>query len=136
MLEKYGWEGISTGLRLQRGHLARMVQRLDALDQNYLKMWLDFIHKAMYSRGVLDDKTRLLVMVGNCLAMDEEIQGENHMRCALFLGATPREIFEVILQTTLYIGMPKCIKRIWVLERILQEHGRLGEITETQLPLW
>jgi alkylhydroperoxidase/carboxymuconolactone decarboxylase family protein YurZ len=135
LMKKYGWQGISAGLRLQPTHHAAAVERLDGLDQNFLKHWLDFIYAGMYVRGVLDDKTRILCVVGVCVALDETVQGENHQRAALMLGATPREVLEVILQSTVYCGMPRSLRASAILERILKEQGRLAELTETQLPL-
>lgn len=135
LLKKYGWHGISAGLRLQPTHHAEGVTRLDRIDQNFLKRWLDFIHAGMYVRGVIDDKTRMLCVVGVCIALDESAQGENHMRAALSFGATPREVQEVAVQSTQYWGMPRCLRAMALLERILQELGREAELTQTQLPL-
>ena len=133
-MKKYGWEGISTGLRVQPTHHAQWVERLDRLDPHFLKLWLDFCY-GMYARRVLDDRTRVLVMVGECTVMGEFAQAENHMRCALLLGATPREVLEVLLQSTIYAGMPSPLHGVVLFERILEEQGRISEITETQLPL-
>ncbi|MBI3919137.1 MAG: carboxymuconolactone decarboxylase family protein [Betaproteobacteria bacterium] len=135
LMRKYGWHGISAGLRLQPTHHAQTVQRLDRIDQNFLKLWLDFIYGGMYVRGVLDDKTRILCVVGVCVALDEVVQGENHLRAALTFGATPREVLEVVLQTTIYAGMPRCLRAAAILEHILEEQGRIAELTDTQLPL-
>ena len=110
-------------------------QRLDRIDQHFLKLWLDFIYAGMYVRGVLDDKTRMLCVVGVCVVLDEMIQGENHQRAALTFGATPREVLEVVLQSTIYAGMPRCLRAAGILERILEEQGRIAELTETQLSL-
>ncbi len=135
MMQKYGWHGISAGIRLQPTHHAETVVQFDRLDQNYLKLWLDFIYAGMYVRGILDDKTRLLCMVGVCAVLDEQIQGENHQRAALMLGATPREILEVLLHSTIYAGMPRSLRAVRQLDRILNEVGRAKEVYGTQLPL-
>ncbi len=135
MLKKYGWHGISAGLRLQPTHHAETVTRLDRVDQNFLKFWLDFIYAGIYVRGVLDDKTRLLCVVGVCIALDEMAQGENHVRAALLFGATAREVQEVAVQSTQYWGMPRCMRAMVTLERALKEQGREAELTDTQLPL-
>ena len=135
MLKKYGWRGISAGLRLQPTHHAETVTRLDRVDQNFLKHWLDFIYAGMYVRGVLDDKTRMLCVVGVCIALDEMAQGENHVRAALLFGATAREVQEVAVQSTQYWGMPRCMRAMVTLERALKEQGREAELTGTQLPL-
>jgi alkylhydroperoxidase/carboxymuconolactone decarboxylase family protein YurZ len=135
MMKKYGWQGISAGLRLQPTHHAETVTQFDRIDQNYLKLWLDFIYAGMYVRGVLDDKTRILCVVGACVVLDETVQGENHLRAALLLGATPREIIEVIFHSTIYGGMPRSLRAARQFDRILTELGRTAELTETQLPL-
>ena len=135
MLEKYGWHGISAGLRLQPTHHPEAIMRMDRSDQNFLKYWLDFIYGGMYVRGVLDDKTRILCVVGICTALDEMTQGENHVRAALALGATPREVQEVAVQSTQYWGMPRSLRTMAILERVLKAQGRMAELTDTQLPL-
>jgi len=135
MMQKYGWEGISTGIRLQPTHHAETVIQFDRLDQNYLKLWLDFIYAGMYVRGILDDKTRLLCMVGTCAVLDEQIQGENHQRAALMLGATPREVLEVLWHSTIYAGMPRSLRAVRQFDRILNEVGQAKEAYNTQLPL-
>ncbi|HEV7803048.1 MAG TPA: carboxymuconolactone decarboxylase family protein, partial [Burkholderiales bacterium] len=108
---------------------------LDRVDPQFNKLWLDYIYVGMYSRGVLDDRTRILCVVGELFVLGEFHQAENHIRNALQHGASPREVLEVILQSTLYAGMPRFVRFIGILERILEEQGRLGEITETRLPL-
>ncbi len=135
MLEKYGWHGISAGLRLQPTHHPEAIIRMNRTDQNFLKYWLDFIYGGMYVRGVLDDKTRILCVVGICTALDEMVQGENHVRAALALGATPREVQEVAVQSTQYWGMPRSLRTMAILERVLREQGRMAELTDTQLPM-
>ena len=51
-----------------------------------------YIYGGMYSRLIVDDKTRLLCMVGNCAAIGEAVQGKAHMKGAMRNGATPREV--------------------------------------------
>jgi alkylhydroperoxidase/carboxymuconolactone decarboxylase family protein YurZ len=108
---------------------------LNRFDPHFLKIWWDFIYGGMYRRGVLDDKTRTLVMIGNCVAVDEMIQTENHINGALDLGATPREILEVLFQSTAYVGMPRPLKGVDILERILERQGRICELNETATPI-
>ena len=129
LLEKYGWQGISTGLRLRPRHHINLVATLDALDPDYLQTWLDAIYGGMYVRGVLDDRTRIICVVGNTLAAGEQHQSRRHMRSALRSGATPKELLELIFQTTGLFGhthlMPAAIDD---LVRIADEEGRLEEL--------
>jgi alkylhydroperoxidase/carboxymuconolactone decarboxylase family protein YurZ len=135
MLRTFGWEGLSTGFRLQPSHHHKTVEQLERVDQHFLKLWLDFIYAGMYARRILDDRTRILCVIGELFVMGEFVQIENHIRNALTHGATPREVLEVILQSTIYAGMPRFVRVVALLQRILEEDGRLNELTETQLPL-
>jgi alkylhydroperoxidase/carboxymuconolactone decarboxylase family protein YurZ len=82
----------------------------------------------MYSRGIVDDKTRLLCMIGDCLAVGESTQARGHMRGALRNGASPREIMEVIYQTCVNFGMPPMLHALEAFVAIMAEDGRLAEI--------
>ena len=135
LMQRFGWEGISTGLRLQPSHHHKTVEQLERVDRHFLKLWLDWIYAGMYVRGILDDKTRILCVIGELMVMGEFIQAENHIRNALTHGATPREVLEVVLQSTVYIGMPRFVRVVALLERIFKELGVFEEITRTMLPL-
>jgi alkylhydroperoxidase/carboxymuconolactone decarboxylase family protein YurZ len=135
LLRKYGWKSLSPGLRLQPTHHISSVERMDRVDPHFNKLWLDYIYAGMYSRGVLDDRTRILCIVGELFVAGEFHQAENHIRNALQHGASPRDVLEVILQSTIYAGMPRFVRFVTLLERALEEQGRLHEITETRLPL-
>lgn len=127
-VEKYGWHSMSTRLRLQAHQGYETLTSFDRIDPHYLRLWLDFIYGNMYTRGILDDRTRLLMMVGICLAANEPVQLENHLRGALMQGASPREVLEVILHSTAIVGMPTTIMQRRMLEKVLAEEGRSGEL--------
>jgi alkylhydroperoxidase/carboxymuconolactone decarboxylase family protein YurZ len=43
-------------------------------------------------------------------------------------GATPREVLEVILNSTAIVGMPTTIMTRRMLEKVMEEDGRGGEL--------
>ena len=135
LMQRFGWEGLSSGLRLQPSHHHKTVGQLERVDPHFLKLWLDWIYAGMYVRGILDDATRILCVIGELMVMGEFIQAENHIRNALTHGASPREVMEVVLQSTVYVGMPRFVRAVALVERVLKELGRFDEITSTQLPL-
>jgi 4-carboxymuconolactone decarboxylase len=135
LVAKYGWHGIGSGLRLQPTHHPQTLTLLDQLDQNFCKLWLDWVYGGMYTRQVLDDKTRELVVIGELIVLGEAAQIQNHIRAALMLGVSPRQVLEVVLQSTVYVGMPSMTRNIRLLVGILEEQKRMEEITQTQLPL-
>jgi 4-carboxymuconolactone decarboxylase len=118
---KYGWPAISAMLSTQPTHKASGVQDMDKLDDGWTRLWVDFIYAGMYLRRVLDDQTRTLCMVGECLALQSQPQAENHMRNALILGCTPAEVLEVVFQTSQYVGMPRALWGREILAKIQRE---------------
>ena len=127
ILEKYGWKGVSTRIRTQNHQSNETINNYDRIDPHYLQLWFDFIYGEMYPRGVIDDRTRLLMMVGICLALNEPVQMENHIRGALLHGATAREVLEVIVHSTAYVGMPTTVQTVRVLDRVAKEENRVSE---------
>lgn len=128
ILKKYGWKGVSTRIRTQNHQSNETINNYDRIDPHYLQLWFDFIYGEMYPRGIIDDRTRLLMMVGICLALNEPVQLENHIRGALLLGAKPREVLEVIVNSTAYVGMPTTVQTVRVLDRIAKDEGRTSEL--------
>lgn len=133
LLEKYNRKAIETGIRLQGEFFLRVVHELDELDQEWTEVWLTWIYDHMYNRGVLDDKTRVLCIVGECVVSDEAVQLPNHIRSALRVGATPREVQEVILQAHIYAGMPKMIKAMRIYRDLMRDLGHL-DLTDPPFP--
>jgi alkylhydroperoxidase/carboxymuconolactone decarboxylase family protein YurZ len=127
--ELYGPYGLSNGLRLRPGHHINMVDVLDALDPEFLEIWLDAVYEGIYGRAVLDDRTRLLCVVGATLALGETHQSRRHMRAALREGAPPSELLEVIFHTTAFFGHPYVMPAAFDdLIRILDDEGRIDEL--------
>jgi len=135
-LERYGWHGISTGLRLRPGHHINLVATLDIVDPDFLQIWLDTVYQNMYSRGILDDGTRLLCTVGDCFAVGETHQATRHMRGALRAGVHPRELLEVIFQTCATFGHPYMLPiAVDDLINILIDENRLSDlVAPEQIP--
>ncbi|MCC7105942.1 MAG: carboxymuconolactone decarboxylase family protein [Chloroflexi bacterium] len=126
---KYNNKALETGRRLQGEFLLRVVEEFDELDPEWTEVWLTWIYEHMYNRGRLDDRTRVLVIIGECCVADEQVQLPNHIRSALRSGATVDEIKEVILQSHIYAGMPKMIKAMRAFRSIIKDLG-LADYTE------
>jgi alkylhydroperoxidase/carboxymuconolactone decarboxylase family protein YurZ len=128
LMAKHDWRGISTGLRLRPKHHLNILDYLDSLDENFADIWVNFCYRSMYSRWIVDDKTRLLCMVGDCMAVGETTQARAHIRGSMRAGAKPREVMEVILQSCQNFGMPTMLRGLGVFVKIMTEDGRLDEI--------
>jgi len=128
LMERHGWLAVGRGLTLRPRHHLNMLSLQDALDPAWADLWVKFCYQGMYSRGVVDDKTRLLCMVGDCVAVGEGTEARAHMRGAMRNGASPREVLEVILQSCINFGMPPMLHALRIFLRIMEEDGRLAEI--------
>lgn len=128
LIGKHGWHAVSRGLVMRPRHHLNILSWIDSIDSEMAGLWVKFCYGAMYSRFRLDDKTRLLCMVGDCLAVNEETNARGHMRGALRQGANPREVLEVIFQTCANFGMPPMLAALEVFVELMAEDNRLAEI--------
>lgn len=129
LLERHDWRGLSTGFRLRPGLHFNTISALDAVDSDFASLWQDALYRDMYARGVLDDRTRLLCIVGDCLAVGETYQVSRHMRGALRHGATPAEVFEVIFQSCAIVGHPHLMGiAVDDFVKVLEAEGRLADL--------
>jgi 4-carboxymuconolactone decarboxylase len=125
LAERYGELPIETGSRLQGEFFLRMLEEFDQLDEGWTQGWLDWIYGYLYNRGVLDDKTRVLTVIGECCVSSALVQLPNHIRTALRVGATQEEVLGVILHSAIYGGMPKMIEAMRVYRSLMRDLDRL-----------
>ena len=135
MMTAHDWRGVSTGIRLRPKHHLNMLSYLHDLDEEFADLWVNFTYRGIYGRGVLDDKTRVLCIVGNCFAVAEGIQIRSHMRGAMRAGATPREVLEVLFQSSAHFGMPTLMRSLAIFVKIMADDGRLAEIGNPPAPV-
>ena len=128
LMERHGWLAVGRGLTMRPRHHLNVLAWLDKMDPGFASLWVKFCYQGMYTRGIVDDKTRLLCMVGDCLAVGEATQAQGHMRGAMRQGASPREVMEVIFQTAANFGMPPMLHALQSFVDIMAEDGRLDEI--------
>jgi alkylhydroperoxidase/carboxymuconolactone decarboxylase family protein YurZ len=105
-LDRYGPLAVSNALLQRPGWALDVIERYDSVDREFTQLWLDAIYRRMYARDVLDQKTRLLCMIGGLLAIGETTQSQHHMRSALRCGARPEEILEIAFTGCLLFGHP------------------------------
>lgn len=135
LLDRHGWRGLSVGLRLRPRHHLNIVEYFNALDPDFTSIWLDFTYRGFYGRRLLDDRTRLLCMVGDCVALGEEVQGRSHMAGAMRAGAKPREILEIIFLSSFYFGQPAKVNFLRVFVELMADQGRLAEVGNPPPPV-
>ena len=125
LFEKYNNLGLETGVRLQGDYFLSRVEELDELDPSWTEAWLTWIYDHLYNRNVLDDKTRVLVVLGECCVLGAEMQIPNHIRSAMRAGATEKEVLEVILQSAVYGGIPRMMMAMKHFRAVMKDLGKL-----------
>ncbi len=128
LIDKHGWLAVGQGLTMRPHHHINILDWIDIMDSEFAGLWVKFCYGDMYSRGIVDNKTRLLCMVGDCLAVGEATNSKGHMRGAMRQGASPREVMEVIFQTSANFGMPPAWHALENFLEIMAQEGRLSEL--------
>jgi alkylhydroperoxidase/carboxymuconolactone decarboxylase family protein YurZ len=106
LIEKYGWKGMSIGMMMQPANFPGVMIRCDALDPDFAQAWIDVVHEGMYSRPILSQRDRTLIMIADTISVMELTQATHHMTNALRLGIPPRQVLEICFHSTVYAGMP------------------------------
>src|SRR5205085_6084175 len=96
---------------------------------------LDFGMAGLAQRRVLDERTRLLVPIGQFAMTHSERFLEEAIRAALAAKIAPREVLEVVLQCVVYGGNVVLEPALDVFVRVAEETGVLDEIRSSQMPL-
>jgi alkylhydroperoxidase/carboxymuconolactone decarboxylase family protein YurZ len=133
LMEKYGWRGVSTGIRYRGKTHLDILEGFDREDPDFGRLWMQFTYQGLYSRWVLDDKTRLLCTTGDCLALGAAAaaSAKDHMQEALEFGNSPQEVLDMIYMSGVFFGFPGMTAARMALLSILREEGRLGELSGT-----
>lgn len=106
LIEKYGWKGMSIGMMMQPANFPSVMMRCDELDPAFAQAWIDVVHEGMYSRPILSQRDRTLIMIADTISVMELTQATFHMTNALRLGIPPRQVLEICFHSTVYAGMP------------------------------
>src|SRR5256885_12717291 len=83
-----------------------------------------FFTGVLYSREVLSQKQRELCAVAALTALHRPNEVRAHLHAALNVGATRREVAEVIFQMGTYGGMPAVVDAVEAYARGLAGRGR------------
>jgi 4-carboxymuconolactone decarboxylase len=98
----------------------RWVARVDA---SWATIITGFVINGMYARGVLPTSTRELCAVAALTVLGRDSELEHHIRFALQSNPT-EQVREVILQMSVYGGVPVALEGMRIFEAVLAERPR------------
>jgi len=82
-----------------------------------------FFAGTLYSREVIPQRERELCAVASLTVLNRTHELRAHIHAALNVGATRREVGEVIMQQVTYGGMPVVVDGLRVYAQVLEERG-------------
>lgn len=82
-----------------------------------------FYTGTLYSRDVISQKQRELCAVASLTVLHRPKELRAHIHAALNVGASRREIAEVVFQQVTYGGMPVVVDALEVYAQVLTERG-------------
>lgn len=122
LIERYGWKGMSIGMMMQPANFPYVIAQCDALDPDFARAWIDVVHEGMYSRPILSQRDRTLIMIADTISVMELTQATHHMTNALRLGIPPRQVLEICFHSTVHCGMPK-LTAAFIFKDLCVKHG-------------
>lgn len=114
-------EGESATSRIWAEHEDRIRARLHALDPDLARYIEDFAYGEVFERGGLDLKTKELLAVVMLLALGSPDEIRTHLRGALRVGATERELRETLLFAAPFLGFPRVVGAFAQLKDVLSK---------------
>ena len=101
-------------------------------DPELAQQFSTFVTGRLYAREILTQRERELCAVGALTVLNFWDELRLHCIAALNVGASPKDVTEVIFQMATYGGVPCMINGLRTLKSVLQERGEWETRTERQ----
>ncbi|HZS25455.1 MAG TPA: 4-carboxymuconolactone decarboxylase [Gaiellaceae bacterium] len=114
------------GLEIRRAvlgdeHVDRSLERATELTFPFQELITRYAWGDVWSRPGLDRRTRSVVTMTALVALGRFDELELHIRGAMRNGLEPEEIAEVLLQCTIYCGVPAANSAFHAFERVFSD---------------
>jgi 4-carboxymuconolactone decarboxylase len=114
------------GMEEMRKHLGpeadHYVENIREISPEFAKVNVEFPFGELYTRGILDDKTRELCTIAALTVQGFAIpELKIHVKAALNCGASRVEIVEVITQMIAYCGFPGATNALMATKAVFAE---------------
>jgi 4-carboxymuconolactone decarboxylase len=98
-------------------HVDRAVERTDEFTEDFQELITKYAWGEVWTRPGLDRKTRSCITLAMLATLHHEDELAMHVRAALRNGLTRDEIKEVLLQVSIYAGVPAANRAFGVAQR-------------------
>jgi 4-carboxymuconolactone decarboxylase len=109
----------------------RVVESLSSTFPEFANYVLEYPFGDIYSRTGLGLREREIAVVAALCAMGNAApQLRVHIHAALHVGCTPREVVEVVMQTSVYAGFPAALNGLAAVKEVFGQQGIALPISE------
>ena len=102
-------------------------------DPEMLAILQKYIFGEVFTVGNLDMKTREMITVTSLAVQQTLPQLKAHINAALNAGVTPTELREILYQCAPFIGFPKTLNALGVLNEVFKERGIKTPLASTAI---
>ena len=101
-----------------------VIESLKDISPDLGKFTIEYPFGDIYSREILDNKTKEIAVVAALTAMgNAKPQLKVHINAALNVGVTPEEISEIMILMSVYAGFPSALNGTFALKEVLSERA-------------
>ena len=115
--------GVEVLRRLSGEGLEQIANRVAEIAPDFARMTIEFPFGDLYSRGVVDLRTREVAAIAAVAALGRIPQLRVHVAAALHVGCTCEEVVEILMQTAIYAGFPTALNALAECHDLLTEPG-------------
>ena len=116
--------GVEILQRLSGNHAEQITSKVAEIAPDFARMTIEFPFGDLYSRGVLDLRTREVAAIAALAALGRIPQLRVHVEAALNLGCRREEVVEILMQTAIYAGFPPALNALAECHDLLVEEEK------------
>jgi 4-carboxymuconolactone decarboxylase len=123
-----GSEQFKKGLKIRKEVLgAKYVDaalvKADDFNRDFQKLVTEYCWGGSWGRGVLSKQQRSILNLGMLAALNRPNEFKLHLKGALTNGVTLSEIREILIQISIYCGVPAAIDTFRIAREVFEEKG-------------
>jgi 4-carboxymuconolactone decarboxylase len=108
-------------------HVARAEANKTDFDADFQRIITEGAWGAIWTRPGIDKKTRHMLTIAMLAALGKYDEMAMHIRATRNTGVTPDEVREVLLQVSVYAGVPAANTAFGIAKRVYQELENEGK---------
>ena len=109
-------------------YVQRSLANADEFNREFQEMVTEYCWGATWGRGVIQKRERSILNLGMLAALGRSHEFGLHFRGAIRNGMTLDELKEILLQITVYCGVPAGVESFRVARGVIAEMREKGEL--------